>query len=580
MQEKSFSDIEFFLQHWLGIFAHEWFSLSHQFIWVWGFVGGISLVIVCLSQVLIVRKLSLLALLISVSMGPIVYFIIGPFSELLLFSRYSMAHQYMNIYIICFVLGGVAWIFVARQLILVIDAVKRLLTKQTVAQRDGRSDVRRMSNLLPAANVNYDPKKYFRKGKMFFGLDERRKPQYIITSDWRSSHCDLIGTTGSGKGVAAGVLIAQAISQNEAVFVIDPKDDEFLPHLLGQEAKNNSKQFYYINLSGDLPQWNPFAHKSLQEIEELLAGAFGQTSQGGIDDFYRGKDRACSRLFAEEFIRQPSTVNDIYLSLLKSYPDAMSDAAKFNDDLAEIAAAPVVNIIGGFDIRLAIDDGAVVYIKGSMRSPRVQKLQKIFVLSLMQHCENRDREGARSVAIFLDEFKYLISRPALEALGAIRDKGAHIILAHQSIGDLKDCPSDIDPQSVVSSVNENCSLKLGYRINDPDTADWLSRMSGQILVDDETRIFESVPAFAEVKSSNRHLRLAERPLIDTNMLHSLPKGCAVLFGAGLARLVFVSPVRVKKSHDYLSPTVFTGVAKRVLITGSVSKGIEGLIDVD
>lgn len=101
------------------------------------------------------------------------------------------------------------------------------------------------------------------------------------------------------------------------------------------------------------------------------------------------------------------------------------------------------NVAVGVDLADLIQRGAVVYVRGSMRNPRILKLQRIFLLSVIQHIESRPREDARHACIFMDEFKYLISRPALEALGAIRDKRAHVIIAHQSLGDLRDCPSTL-----------------------------------------------------------------------------------------------------------------------------------------
>jgi type IV secretory pathway TraG/TraD family ATPase VirD4 len=181
-------------------------------------------------------------------------------------------------------------------------------------------------------------------------------------------------------------------------------------------------------------------------------------------------------------------------------------------------------------------------------------LQRIFLIAIMQMIERRDRSRARHVCLFLDEFKYLISRPALELLGAIRDKRAHAILAHQSLGDLRDCPADLDADSVVASVNENTAIKIAYAVRDPDTADWLARMSGQILVDDEIRQVKTNMGLAETRENGRSLRQAERPLIDTNMLQSLPDRCAVLFGVSLAQFFFTSPVRVRHCSEQPKPT--------------------------
>jgi len=217
-----------------------------------------------------------------------------------------------------------------------------------------------------------------------------------------------------------------------------------------------------------------------------------------------------------------------------------------------------------------------------MRNPRILKLQRMFVLAVIQSCESRDREKARHVCLFLDEFKYLISKPTLEALGAIRDKYAHVILAHQSLGDLRDCPSDINPDSVVSSINENCSIKLTYKVNDPDTADWLARMSGKIQIDQEVRRFDTSASLTELKTSERMLKQAERCLIDTNMLQSLPPGCAVLFGNGLADFVFTSPINVEKQQEWLKPSTFSSAHLASTQKQSIKQQSfsEALLDVD
>jgi len=195
-----------------------------------------------------------------------------------------------------------------------------------------------------------------------------------------------------------------------------------------------------------------------------------------------------------------------------------------------------------------IEAKAVIYVRGSTRNPRILKLQKIFLLSCMQIIEARDRDTARHVVIFLDEFKYVLSKPAIEALGTIRDKRAHVILAHQSLGDLEDCGKDLSARAVIGAVVENCAIKIAYKARDPETALWLSKLSGSILVDDETRIIERNIGLTEKQGTQRNLRQAEHPLIDTNQLLMLPFRSAVLFGVGPAQFIYTSPVRVDKSE--------------------------------
>ncbi|RRB31379.1 TraM recognition domain-containing protein, partial [Escherichia coli] len=106
------------------------------------------------------------------------------------------------------------------------------------------------------------------------------------------------------------------------------------------------------------------------------------------------------------------------------------------------------------------------------------------------------------------ELKYHLSKPALEGLGAARDKGVHIIMAHQSIADLKDCPADLNGDAVVGAVVENAKFKLVYKLQDPDTADWVARMSGTILVDDESRKARTDGVLIETIDNERTIRQA------------------------------------------------------------------------
>lgn len=440
-----------------------------------------------------------------------------------------------------------------------IEMIKHHLTKTSSVERNRKTDIRQIGVHLPFAQSSYDPTKYFNDKKgIFFGLNEHKKPVYLSWQQWRKSHVDVIGTTGSGKGVAAGVLLTQAVASGECVVIVDPKNDEWLPHVMHDAAKHANVPFVYIDLLSDQPQWNPIEHKNANEIEELLSAGFSLGEKGSDADFYRLDDRRAARIFANYANRQDYSLIETLQLLIQHQPDIAEAGKKFVADLEEIGLVAAVNMKTGVDFGTLIKQGAVIYVRGSMRNPRILKLQRIFVLSMMQHIEVRPRElgngqKARHVCLFLDEFKYLISRPTLEALGAIRDKGAHVMIAHQSLGDLRDCPADLDPESVVASVNENCAIKMAYQVKDPDTALWLARMSGTILVDDEIRQVKTNAGLTETRDGERTLRQAERQLVDTNMLHALPERCAVLYGAGLAQFFFTSPIQVTKSSEAIKP---------------------------
>lgn len=413
----------------------------------------------------------------------------------------------------------------------------------------GRTDIRTVARSLPGGlQQAYDPSRFFddRKG-VFLGLNEAKKPIYIPIRDWQKSHVQVMGTTGCGKGVVAGVLLTQAILQGEAAIVIDPKSDEFLPWVLAKAAKDAGVAFVSLDFLGKRAQWSPFAGKNAQEIEELLTAGLSMGDTGTDADFYRVEDRRVARKFALFCSQRSMPLQQQFMEFYSVNPDLIEAAKKFYADLEELVSSPVVQTSAGVDLHSMLQAGAVIYVRGSTRNPRVLKLQKIFLLACMQAIESRDRDEARHVVLFLDEFKYSLSRPAIEALGAIRDKRAHVVVAHQSLGDLKDCSADLTPEAVVGGVVENCAIKIAYKVRDPATADWLSRMSGTILFNDESKSVLPIEHLGGEKKGPRTLRKAERPFVDVNQLLMLPNRTAVCFGIGRAQFIYTSPMQIDKT---------------------------------
>ncbi len=558
---------------------NKWIELIELFYTITGVVFGAAVLLAFLTRE---KKVSLIFSNIAIL---ILIFQIGFYFAIpYLYYHYAgVAYQLPSIYFWSFWIeaaAGIALIWLTiRFLSPSLEKIKYKLIKTSTTERNRKTDIREISKYLPDSQKPYDPTQFFNNEKgLFIGLDEQRMPVYITWQDWQKRHLELVGTTGSGKGVAAGVILTQAVSIGECVIVLDPKDDEFLSHVMHKAAQDAGVPYVYIDLKAEVPQWNPLQHKNANEIEELLCAGFSLGEKGTDADFYRLNDRCAARIFANLAYVNQTTLIDTLQLLIEQHPDIAEAGKKFVSDLQEISLIATVNTSHGVDLAKLMQQGAVVYVRGSMRNPRILKLQRILFLSMIQFIESRDRESARRVCLFLDEFKYLISRPALEALGAIRDKRAHVLIAHQSLGDLRDCPADLDPESVVSSVNENCAIKIAYKVKDPDTAQWLARMSGSILVDDEIRQVKTNSGLTEIRDGERTLKQAERFLIDTNMLQSLPDRCAVLYGVGLAEFCFTSPIKVIKSEEATTP--FKTVNTNKIITKPMQTIAQGLLDVD
>lgn len=485
--------------------------------------------------------------------------------------------EYLTLNLLWFFLtGGVFGFIVFRCISILWQWIKSVLTVKTSSERNVKTDIRTVNRLLPKY-VNKSAEKLLGKGSYFIGFNQEKSPVFMQRDKYVSSHKQLIGTTGCGKGMQIQSLVYQDCCNKDIPVLFMPKADLKAKQAIEKIAKDLDQKIAYIDLLYEKPQLNLFKKKSVIQIVELLEAAFGLTDKGTDADFYRLNDRQACKLFAD-FIHQRSgrLINNVqeFISLNEC---ELKDSPKFKADLLELAALASVSAGDkGLSIEELIATNTLIYISGSMRHSVAVKAQKLLLLSVMQACETRSRYAVNHVGIYLDEFKYLISRPALEALGAIRDKKAFVTIAHQSLGDLRDCGSDLDPDSVVSAINENCSIKLAYKVHDPDTADWLARMTGTILVDDEHRKFKTNSGLVEVDQQERVLRQSERHLVDSNMFMSLPHGCAVLIGDGLAKYVSTAPIKLDETAPEISPIEIIDDDSQI----SLSPKMGDLIDVD
>ena len=451
--------------------------------------------------------------------------------------------------LISFTVVGVIFHYVARRVLSPeIDKLKRKMVKKTSLERNTRTDVREIKALLPTTE-KYDPEQFIDLAKgVFIGLNENRDPQYIPLSDWQKKHADVNGTTGAGKGVATGLLIYQSILAGEGVFEMDPKNDEWAPHLIRKACEDAGKPFYLIDLNRPEYQLNLIDGITAEHLEELFIAGFSLAEKGEAADFFRIYDRRAARATAQLINENPTaTIRDLFNS---DFVQSIAETIKgFFGKIEELALLNSINAPEGLALKKIFDDGGCCYIIGSMRNSKVIATQRMILVRLMQLAELRDRitTTPRPIAIHLAELKYHLSRPALEGLGAARDKGVHIIMDHQSVADLRDCPADLNGDAVVGAVVENAKFKLVYKLQDPDTALCVAKMSGTILVDDESRKAKTNRVLTEVIDDERTIRQAERFYIDSNMLLNLPPFVSYIFTATeLPRASLISPLKVKK----------------------------------
>ncbi|HAF4788163.1 TPA: TraM recognition domain-containing protein [Salmonella enterica] len=450
---------------------------------------------------------------------------------------------------IAFTVAGLIFHIIARRLLAgEIDNLKHRMIKKSKLERNTKTDVREVRNLLPDS-VEYNPLNYIdlKKG-VFIGLDKEDQPQYITVKEFQKQHAAIIGTTGSGKGISATILLYQAILLDEAVFVEDPKDDEWAAHVLREACKLAGKRFVLINLNKQNFQLDLLADISKEQLEELFNAGFSLAKKGEGADFYRIADRRAARN-TSVIHEKGMTLRDLFnTSFVQSLEE---DVPAFYGELEEVALVNSINATNGFSLKEIFDEGGCCYIIGSTRNQKIISAQRMILTRLIQIAETRDRINStpRVVAIFLDEIKYHLSRPALEGLGTARDKSVHIFMAFQAIDDLRDCPADLNGEAVIGAVIENAKFKMIYQLHNPETAEWAARMTGSILVDDEMRKTKTDISLTEIVETDRMIRQAETYYVDSNMFLNLPERVGFIFTTKeLAKATKMSHILVKKKH--------------------------------
>lgn len=311
----------------------------------------------------------------------------------------------------------------------------------------------------------------------------QRKPIDVTISPevFHKNHVSILGASGTGKSKIAALILSQLHASGDSVVVFDPKDDEFLPGILNEAAKASGKPFLYINLREDVPQINPLAGATRNEIETLLQSALNLDPTGDPgSDFYRGEDREGSTHLVETGGKSMAE-----LLALGSKLKAVTDRTGLWREFRDLTRLEAFNTDDGRDLAGVINAGGVVYVVGDTDSLRIVAAQRMLLARVLQIIKNRSRDGANQVALMLDEFKYMLSNSSLRALGTIRDRRCNLLLAYQSYGDLADCGS-LKAEAVLGAAKGNTTLKFVYKLEDADTAEQFSKMAGNIKTIEET----------------------------------------------------------------------------------------------
>lgn len=395
-------------------------------------------------------------------------------------------------------------------------------------------DVRQDAAMLKKMAKPFDPAKFINLQKgIFWGVDENRKPIYLPQTTINKNHIEVLGESGVGKSSLAGVLLSQLASAGECVVVFDPKNDRNLPGVLSEAGRTwGEYPVHVLDLRpvADFPQVNPFKGCRSDQVEELLQVALelGKTGDPGVD-FYRGGDREATGFLAESLADGETDMLEIITRAATD--ERVTRQENLWRELRQLNRIKAFQTEAGLDLVDVLSKPGVLYVIGSTTKLEVVAGQKLLLQRILQIIDER-ADQSKPVAMFLDELKYILSPAALRAAGTIRDRNCHLLFAHQSLGDLADCPG-LNPNAVKGAIWGNSGIKIAYKMLDAGTARELQAIAGQTAVEAESQGKNSTG-----DSSTRKLERSEH--MPAHVFTHLPKpangeaSVGVVFGLGTA----------------------------------------------
>jgi excisionase family DNA binding protein len=366
--------------------------------------------------------------------------------------------------------------------------------------------------------------------------------QVTLSSEQRTKHIHLIGSTGSGKTSLMLSLIRQDMEQNQGLCVIDPHGD-LIDEVIANVPEHRIKDIVVFD-----PSDNEFpigfnilqAHSELEKIilSSDLVATFRRmsTSWGDVMDSVLAnailafvESTRCGTLFdlrrflvekgfREEFLQTVTDENVRYF-WLNEFP--LITGKPQSSILIRLDAflrqKLIRNIVcqkeNRLNFRELMDDRKIPLIKlsqGLIGEENAHLLGTLLVSKLYQTALSRQDSADRPhFWLYLDEFHHFIT-PSMESiLSGVRKYNIGLILAHQEFRQLQS-----RSQEVAASVLSNCYTRICFRLGDTDAERFAAGFSS---FDAKALQNQSVgEAIARIERAEYDFNLNTRPLEKIN----------------------------------------------------------------
>lgn len=358
----------------------------------------------------------------------------------------------------------------------------------------------------------------------WWGLTLHRAYDVAVPKDLMLRHVLILGSTGVGKTrTALQGIIEQQIARGLGAIALQFKHDELFYRSVFDAIVRAGRQgdCVYLSLRSDdesrTAGWNPFdwpnpvevaeamVHATLDDLPALRYFAAQNLDALGVvlDGAKRqGETLSFGRLASLLAQTGRSGAGQPLLAYLRSFPDLKARAQRVRWEhaselkmlaaqLGRFAALTPTPTRIALNLRTAVQQGQVVLVNlDATTFPMAARcVGRLFIAALAAAYSGlRRTEDDHVYLVALDEFGSVAGPHLSSMLGTARGFGVSLVLATQSLADLRIAGQREAAGALAAQVVENIGTQIVFGLRNPQDAKWWSDASGSVLRDEMTDV--------------------------------------------------------------------------------------------
>ncbi|HEX4841278.1 MAG TPA: type IV secretion system DNA-binding domain-containing protein, partial [bacterium] len=360
--------------------------------------------------------------------------------------------------------------------------------------------------------------------RRWWGLTLHRAYDVAVPKDLMLRHMLILGSTGAGKTrTALQGIVEQQVARGLGAIVLQFKHDELFYRSVLDAVVRAGREVdcVYFSLRSDdegrTAAWNPFDWPNSGEVAEAVVHAtlddlpalryFAAQNLDALAVVLEGAQRQGETLSfgrLADLLAQTgrSGAGQPLLAYLRPFPELRARAQRVRwDHASELkmlaaqlgrfgALTPAPNRIA-LNLRTAVQRGQVVLVNlDATTFPKAaQCVGRLFIVALSATYSGLRRTEADQVyLVALDEFGPVAGPHLSSMLGTARGFGVSLVLATQSLADLRIAGQRETAGALAAQVVENIGTQVVFGLRNPQDAKWWSDASGSVLRDEMTDV--------------------------------------------------------------------------------------------